>query len=269
MTPEIANSFFMHIAEGVEAELQKSGYSLIICNTSENTRTESKRIDLLSDQQVDGIILIPSTCMGDHFSVLKSRGIPTVLVDRLVTGFTTDAVLADNRQGSYAAAVRFFESGVKHIGYVGGTSDLTTARERWEGFCGAHADYGIPLDERAAKFGNFHVDSGYALAGEILSLKNAPSHLFIANYFMHVGVTRYLIESGIGRQRPVQTASFDSLELSPLLAFSAFTVTQPMHEMGAAAAGLLLDRISNGESATEFRTMRLKTTIVSRKTPEL
>ena len=197
LTPEIANDFFMYIAEGVEERLQAAGYSLIICNTAESSATEVKRIDLLSDQRVDGIIIIPAGNKGDHYAPLAERGIRTVIIDRLVSGFACDAVLVDNVGGSYAAAVRFFEAGVRRIGFIGGRQDLTTAQERWEGFKKAHLEYGIALDDNLVGFGDFHVDSGFSLAERLMALPNPPQHLFIANYFMHLGATRYLLQSGL------------------------------------------------------------------------
>ncbi len=263
LTPEIANDFFMHIAEGVEAELQKSGYSLLICNTSENHEKEQQQIDLMSDQRVEGIILIPSTSDGAHLNILRERSIPTVLIDRLVQGFSTDAVLTDNLQGSYSAAEHFFKAGIRRIAYIGGRSGLTTADERWKGFRHAHEDYNIPLDDRYIRFGDFHAESGYNLMSEILHQPDPPRHIFIANYFMHTGATRYLIESG--NTWNIQTAGYDSLELSPLLTYSAFSISQPMHQMGSLAARLVLDRISSLNSFKSPRVERLKTTLLDNR----
>ena len=243
LTPEIANDFFMYIAEGVEERLQAEGYSLIICNTAEKAEIEEKRIDLLSDQRVDGVIIIPAGNTGAHYAALSERDIPAVVVDRMVGGFDCDAVLVDNIGGSYSAALRFFEAGVRRIGFIGGRQDLTTAQERWEGFRRAHEDHHIKIDPELVCFGDFHVDSGYELAGRMMALSDPPRHLFIANYFMHVGATRYLLQSGTGTVRGIQTAGFDSMDLVPLLGFSAFTLSQPMREMGQTAAELLLRRI--------------------------
>ena len=262
LTPEIANDFFMYIAEGVEERLQAEGYSLIICNTAESIETEEKRIDLLSDQRVDGVIIIPAGNHGAHYAPLKARGIRAVIVDRLVSDFACDAVLVDNVGGAYAAALRFFEAGITRIGFIGGRQDLTTAQERWEGFRRAHIDQGYPIDERLICFGDFHVDSGYELAQRLMSLPDPPTHLFIANYFMHVGATRYLLQSGLGKDLKVQTAGFDSMDLVPLLGFSAFTLAQPMREIGHTAAELLLKRIRS-QTDEPPRTKRLATRIIA------
>lgn len=261
LTPEIANDFFMYIAEGVEERLQAEGYSLIICNTAESSETEIRRIDLLSDQRVDGVIIIPAGNNGAHYAPLTERGIRTVIIDRLVSGFDCDAVLVDNVGGSYNAAVRFFEAGIRRIGFIGGRQDLTTAQERWQGFQRAHDDHGIDLEENLVCFGDFHVDSGYTLAKRLMALHNPPQHLFIANYFMHVGATRYLLQSGLGTERGIQTAGFDSMDLVPLLGFSAFTLAQPMREMGRTAAELLLKRIRKQYDGPPL-TKRLPTEII-------
>ena len=258
LTPEIANDFFMHIAEGVEEGLQRKGYSLIICNTAEDAHVETRRIDLLSEQRIAGLIIIPSGRTGDHFRVLDERKIPAVVVDRLVEGFDCDGVLVDNVDGSFRAARRLFEAGVRRIGFIGGRPDLTTARERWEGFCRAHREFHIPLDESLVRFGDFHIDSGFHLTRELISLPHPPRHLFIANYFMHLGATRYLLESGTGSSLHIQTAGFDDMDLVPLLDFSSFTISQPMRQMGSTAAELLLARLE-GTATGPARIERLAT----------
>ncbi len=272
LTPEIANDFFMYIAEGVEERLQAEGYSLIICNTAENSATEEKRIDLLSDQRVDGVIIIPAGNNGAHYSPLTDRGIRTVIIDRLVSGFACDAVLVDNVGGTeydgHNQQTAPQASQRRRIGFIGGRQDLTTAQERWEGFKKAHDDYGIAVDEDLVAFGDFHVDSGFTLTERLMGLPDPPQHLFIANYFMHVGATRYLLQSGLGAERAIQTAGFDSMDLVPLLGFSAFTLAQPMREMGRAAAELLLKRIRKEYDGPPV-TKRLPTEIIPHKTLSL
>ena len=51
------------------------------------------------------------------------------------------------------------------------------------------------------------------------------------------------------------------MDLIPLMGFSAFTISQPMKEMGTAAAELLLSRIE-GKNSAPPALKRLKTGII-------
>jgi len=261
ISPELSNDFFMGIAKGVEDELRKQGYSIIICNSNESAEEEEDRIKLLYEKCVDGVIIIPATGEGKHYKQLKDVNVPVVLADRLVDNFDTDAVLVDNINGSYAAIEYLINQGQRRIGFIGGDLRITPARERFEGYKRALADYRIPLEPSIVKFGNFHVRDGYCLMEELMKIDNPPSYIFISNYYMHVGATKYLIEQGNSLKHSVAIASFDDMELSSILGFCKIRVGQPMMEIGSKAAQLLLARINHEESPFP-QIIRLKTRLI-------
>ena len=266
--PELTNNFFMQVAKGVEDELKNAGYSLIICNSGENPEEETARLQLLMEQCVDGIILIPATRAGAHFAPVREAGIPVVLVDRTVDDFPTDAVLVDNVNGSYAATEALLARGHRRIAYIGGDRELTNARERDEGYRRALADYHISCEEVIIRYGDFHVGSGYTLMKELMEMSEPPNAVFIANYFMVLGAIRYLLGEGMKRHRdgqgprePVTLANFDNLEYLSVFGGSEIVVEQPMQALGQQAAQLMLSRVA-GDVASFPRLIRLKTKLL-------
>ncbi|MBI9107883.1 MAG: LacI family DNA-binding transcriptional regulator [Spirochaetales bacterium] len=262
LVPELVNDFFMTVAQGVEDELHNSGYGMIICNANENRRDEEDRINLLIEQCVDGVIIIPASSEGRHFNKLRRAGIPVVMVDRLVEGFEADAVLADNVNGAYSAVAHLISSGCRRFGFIGGSLELSNFSERFEGFKRALTDYNIPVEEPIIKFGDVHVESGYDLMEELMNQDNPPQNIFIANYFLHVGATKYLLNNRETASSEIRIAGFDDMALSSILGFSSVTVSQPMREMGRRAAALLLRRI-NTKTPAPCQLIRLKTSLVT------
>lgn len=261
LVPEFRNDFFMGIAQGVEQTLKASQLSLMICNANESAEEEADRISLLLDKRIDGIIIIPSTDSGLHYARIREAGVPVVLVDRIVNGFEADSVLVDNVNGTYRAIERALAAGVRRIGFLGGDQRLTSARERYEGYRQVLKDHGVPRDPALERFGDFHSASGYALMAELAGLLSPPEVVFISNYFMHVGATRYLIERQPEAAPMPWIISFDDLELSFALGFSRILVRQPTLELGRRAAGLLLDRMVR-KDAGPARIVRLDTEVV-------
>lgn len=259
--PELTNDFFMSIAKGVEDELKQHGYSMIVCNSNESIQEEGNRIALLCEKCVDGIISIPVSNEGEHYRQLKDHNIPIVLADRMLDDFTADAVLVDNINGSYAVIEYLINQGHRRIGFIGGDMRITSARERYEGYRRAHEDYCIPIEEGIVKFGDFHVQSGYHLMKELMEMEASPEYVFVSNYFMHSGATKYILENREKSDRSVFIAGFDHVELSSILGISSISIRQPMMEIGSKAANLLLSRINNEELVFP-QIIRIKTTMV-------
>lgn len=262
LAPEIANEFFMRVAQGVELTLRENGYNMIVCGASESVEMEEERIAFLLEKHVDGLIMIPSTSRGAHLQrLLGNETIPAVLVDRLVEGYTSDAVLVDNATGTYRAIHHLLKRGHTSFGFIGGDLQLTPARERYDGFLSALADFGVVVPERNLRFGDFHVESGYQLLGELLEQPSPPESIFISNYFMHIGAVRYVVEHRDKLTPNLFIASFDDMELSSVTGIPSLTIAQPVSEIGHEAAQLLLDRI-NTTATGEPRVKRLSTQLV-------
>jgi LacI family transcriptional regulator len=261
ITTEMTNDFFMSVAEGVERELHENGYSLLICSSNESVEGEKDRIRLMLEKCVDGIIIIASSNQGSHFNSFAQHGIPAVLIDRLVDDFTSDAVLADNSDGSYRAIEYLIGRGIRRIGFIGGDMRLTPARERYEGYKKALKDHNIPEEEKIIKFGDFHIQSGYDIMKEIIENDPELSNVFISNYYMHLGAMKYLQENRSDLKRGITIASFDDMYISSILGYSCVRVRQPVLEMGTKATDLLLSRIRN-EDIPYPMILRLKTELI-------
>jgi LacI family transcriptional regulator len=261
LAPEFLNEFFMGIAQGVESRLRADNFSLVICSSSERPDEEKARLATLLNQGVDGLIVIPSGASGAHFELAPARGIPLVFVDRTVGDFSSDAVLVDNINGTYQAIEVLLLRGYTRIGFLGGDQRLTSARERYDGYRRALDDYRVPLDESLVRFGDFHTASGFQLMKELMETSDPPSWVFVSNYFMHVGATRFLMENRDKLPLLPSIVSFDEMELSFSLGYCRMIVRQPIREIGTRAAEFLLSRIS-GEFAGPARLARLKTELV-------
>ncbi|MDC7234924.1 MAG: LacI family DNA-binding transcriptional regulator [Spirochaetales bacterium] len=256
VAPEFKNDFFMSIVTGIEETLKNRGYSVILCSSQESTAEEKERLKLLKEKNVDGTIIIPGSSSGKHFRLMGET--PVVLVDRLVRDFRSDAVLSDNFQGSYDAVRSAVDKGAARFGFLGGDMDLTSARERYDGFMQACGDTGTAIDRNLILFGDYHEDSGYELMKKLMESPEPPGYIFISNYFMHLGAARYLLEAG--RDFPgLHIISFDDLPLASFFPCISIIIAQPMVAIGSKAAELLLDRIKGDKG--EVQTVRLPTSM--------
>jgi LacI family transcriptional regulator len=136
------------------------------------------------------------------------------------------------------------------MGFIGGSLDVSTARERFEGWSRAMRDAGLPLEEEFISFAGLHVASGYEAMRAMRKKPEAPDAWFLVNAYVHVGATNYLVsEESPSRTAGVAFAAFDEMAYAPLLRFCRWSLSQPVSEMGALAARILLKRIGGDLSS--------------------
>ena len=253
----------MNIAVKADETLFKNGYSLLICGTNNDVKCEKKRIEILKESGVDGVIIVPTTSSSVNYDLLQQAGIPVVIVDRFVENFSADMVMVDNINGAYSAIEFLIDKGASRIGFIGGLKTLSNAQERFKGYERALLDYKIQPDRKIIKYGDFTEASGYSLAKELLEIDHPPEYLFVSNFYMHIGVIRYLSErEENGQASIVYTASFDDIQFPLLSKYVSVTVRQPIDDIGDAAAKLILDRIKNKSTENGYVVKRLKTKLV-------
>src|SRR5439155_20702458 len=84
--PDITNPHFAAMASAIEIACDAAGYTLMLCNTSDDAAKELRLLRLMRTQRVDGIILVPSGASEDAATVRQAIAAPTVIVDRTIDG---------------------------------------------------------------------------------------------------------------------------------------------------------------------------------------
>lgn len=265
VVPELDNIFFMRVARGVEDLLGERGYSMIVVNTRESRLRENSAVELLLEKQVDGIIIVPSERDGSHLTICTQASIPIVLVDRLVQGFESDAVLVDNQDATYRAIRDLIAQGHRSFGFIGGDRSIFTAEERYQGFLHALQDARIVVEERNIRFGDYHMESGFVLMRQLMEQPQPPHTVMVANYFMHLGVVRYVSTNRAAIPQDLFIASFDNMEFSSASGVAGLSIAQPIDEIGRRAAEILMQRI-NGDTTDWPQITRLPTTVITHDT---
>jgi LacI family transcriptional regulator len=261
IAPDLAGDFFMYIAESLDRELASSGYSLVVCSSHDSPEEEAKRLRHLAERLVDGVVIVPATDSGAHFSFLKEFGIPVVFADRSVSDFEADSVLVENEEGAFEATLALIRDGFKRIGFIGGRPELSNFKERFAGYRRALESEGLPLEEEFVRFGPATLPFGYHAMEDLLKRPNAPEAWFLVNAFTHVGATNYLMSEGSAAGQRIALSAFDEMPYSPLLRFCRYSVQQPIAELGKTAARLILGRIIENDGSPP-RTVRLKTRLI-------
>jgi len=261
---DITNPFFTTVARGVEDAASEAGYTVTYCNTDENEVKQQKNLDLLIQQQVDGILLVPAYSSADAIQYIQNHNTPVVILDRRILDAKADSVRCDSEKGAYELVRLLLELGHRHIAMLGGPKGASTADDRLSGYRRAMAEAGLHDVTHWVQFGSFNQASGYKMAMKAISSTTPPTAIFAANNFIAIGAMKALQNCGLSVPEDVALVGFDDLPPA-LVTFPFLTVaSQPAYEMAQKATHLLLSRIE-GNGPDDIREIILPTELIVRR----
>ena len=130
--PDIENPFFTSLARGVEDSARAAGFSVVLCNTDEDTEKEAHYLRIAVLENMAGVIIAAASDRSD-LGPLLARSRAVVAVDRGPHGFDIDAVMVDNRTGGRLATRALIDHGCRRIACITGPADVETAQRRRRG----------------------------------------------------------------------------------------------------------------------------------------
>jgi LacI family transcriptional regulator len=143
--PEITNSFFSQVIDGIETVARKQGYHVLIHLTHEDHEREVNLVRLLTDGRVDGVLMSVSGSAkkNDHINALKSRNIPVVLFDRIADDVKTLKIITNDYHCGFMAGKLLAKSGCKRISSLSFLTDSSVDYKRRAGVEDAAREYGL------------------------------------------------------------------------------------------------------------------------------
>lgn len=260
---DIQNQFFTSLVRAVEDVAYQNKYAIILCNTDEDSDKEKLLVELMLSERVAGVIITPTREYDCPINILHEMKVPVVCVDRRVLDCETDTVISDNIESSFKLVNHLIENGHKQIGAIFGPSNITSFRERLEGYKRAFSVSGLPIVSHFIKQGTPKVAEGYSLANKLLNAAQTPSAIYAGNNLMALGAIHAIKDKGLSIPDDISLVSFDDQEWTRLMSPKITVATQPTYEMGKKAAELLMQRIENYQ--VDIKHITLESEIIIRE----
>ncbi|WP_027346063.1 LacI family DNA-binding transcriptional regulator [Hamadaea tsunoensis] len=254
-----AEPFFAAILRGISNALSDTQLQLWLAmaqSPAERHRVEQH----LTDQHVDGVLLLSLHYADPLPNMLESRGLPTVISPRPADGegYFVDV---DNVGGGRIATEHLISSGRRTIATIAGPPDLAPGVDRLAGYEQALHNAKLPVRDELIARGDFSEASGYAEMQALLERVPGIDAVFAASDVMAAGALRALREAGRVVPRDVAIVGFEDSVVARQTDPQLTSVFQPVEEMGRQMARMLVDLI-RGEQPP--KTVLLDTHLVHR-----
>lgn len=266
---DIGNPFFTAVARGVEDVAQTAGFSVLLCNSDEDSHKELRYLDIARRSMVAGVLLSPNAG-GSDVTALQKANIPVVAIDRALDE-AIDSVFVDSSEGARSATEHLLEQGWRRPACITGPRGADTAERRARGFREAMARAGSHQPDAMIRYADYRVTGGRAATADLLDSSTPPDALFVANSEMVIGAIEEIRSRGIGLGTDIGLVGFDDTPWAPFVEPPLTVVDQPAYNIGAEATRLLLQRVNRAPgNATKptsdvARMVLLRTTLIVRE----
>ncbi|UFJ41804.1 LacI family transcriptional regulator [Brevibacillus humidisoli] len=255
--PDISNPFFPELARGVEDVAQRSGFTVILCNSDDQGPKEKLYIEVLKKKYIDGIIFASNTLVQEDIEQMKRDNLPLVVLDRASSHEAYSVVRSKNFEGAKMAVKHLLEIGCSKVAHLYGPQELITAKDRLRGYEDVAKHFGW-FSPSLMIPGYFRIDGGMAAVEELLSRHPDVDGIFAGNDLMALGALKGLKRRGIKVPEQIAICGFDGISLTEIAEPELTTVAQPIYEMGELAASILIQKIETAAAVSELFELDVK-----------
>ncbi|MEH7483371.1 LacI family DNA-binding transcriptional regulator [Neobacillus drentensis] len=261
--PDITNPFFSSFCMELEKYAQKKGYTIFLCNSMNDSKMESIYLKVLSERQVEGIIMMGGrinkslTDAEDAAEVEEvMKKIPILMVNGEMDGVDCFKVKSDELLGMKMIVEHLVEMGHKKIGLLGGMQGITSTDIKVEGFRQNLVDNGLVYHPEWHIYSGFSVGSGQKAMNMLLENKVLPTAIICMNDIIASGA---LVACNQQQINPKKFAfvGYDDSFIADILTPSLTSINHDYEKLGRVA----LDLIINAKNEQEVPKVTKEVTI--------
>jgi LacI family transcriptional regulator len=237
LTTLFTDPFFSHLLSGIAQTCNSKGYYLMLSLFNGPAGPEEMYRRVIGGGHLDGVVVASTRLDDPLIGHLMEDDVPFVMVGRYPEE-RVRYVDIDNVGAARIAVDHLARLGHSRIGTITGPLNGCSGADRLEGYRQALEAHRLPVDDSLIVEGDFTEESGMAAARRLLSV--GVTAIFAASDIMAVGALKVIREAGLRVPQDVALVGFDDMPIAAALQPALTTVRQPVEQMGAMAADLLL-----------------------------
>jgi DNA-binding LacI/PurR family transcriptional regulator len=245
LVPNLSDLYSTQVLAGAEEYLIEQGYFYLTASHRHKAALVEEYPRLLMERSVEGFLLIDTVL--EH-----SWNLPVVAVagHRQIEGVTN--VVLNQKMGAELALRHLHRLGHRKIAFMRGGSHSSDAEERWACLMTVAKDLQLEVPPEMTvqmQMVGSAPAIGFRPATELLDRGVDFTVLVCYNDVSAMGAIRAFMDRGIRVPEDVSVVGFDDIQGAVFHNPSLTTIRQPLTQMGATAARVLLERIRGKKSA--------------------
>ncbi|WP_162525332.1 LacI family DNA-binding transcriptional regulator [Rariglobus hedericola] len=260
----IGSDYFGEIVRGVQSVLMDTEWDISLFDIRARTFEDGAKLQQLHrTRKVDGLLVIAPNAHEAFLETFSSMRLPLVVVGKRVDHRGVCCVSCDDYQGIESMCEHLHGLGHRRIAFVGGPAGFSVAHAREQAFLDFCARKRLSKKSRPLWRGDYSFKSGCDAGLALLQTEERPTAIIAANDAMAHGLIEATRELRLTVPRDVSIGGFDDLPSSENIHPALTTVHQPVFEMAAHGARLLVEAL-NKQVRPEGRSL-LKVRLIVRQ----
>ena len=212
-------------------------------------------LHLTQQIRVRGLIFVGSKI--DHrASSVRDLDLPMVFttVDASAASFRrASSVAIDDKAMGRSVAEMLLRLGHRRISVFGANPIAgDSLSNRFQGFCDAFTDAGLPFDHNLYQEIRFSLQAGYDEATDLLSAHPDITAIFAMSDTVALGAIRAIRDLGKSIPQDISVVGFDGIDLTRFTVPRLTTVEQPVDEIARRSVLLLLDMLEKDSAPSHI-----------------
>lgn len=247
IVPSVSNFFYDSFISAVEEECRKSGYTLLILQSGDDSTSEQESIKLCRQNRVAGVFacLTSGTKDIDQYRKLKNTGVPVIFFDKVPDSNEEVKVCMADAASAIIAANTIIEKKKKKLLALFGNTGLSITKKREKAFLEITGS-NIPATV-------YHVNnSEEAKQATVEGLKQQPDTVFCMSDEILTGAMKAILEAGLSVPRDIAVIAISNGFIPKLYHPDITYVETSGYKLGKLAFTTMMENIAGDDSAKEL-----------------
>ncbi|SDE02611.1 LacI family DNA-binding transcriptional regulator [Streptomyces prasinopilosus] len=247
---ELESVWAMELIRGVEGVAKENRATVALTESGTRHTPAPEWLPGVLQRRPLGVVLVFSALPEDIKRQLRAAAIPLVVIDPAGDPAPdVPSVGSANWAGGLAATRHLTDLGHERVAIITGPEDMLCSLARLDGYRSAMTMAGLETGPRLTRFGDFHVQSGFEHAMDLLNGTDRPTAIFAGSDLQALGVLEAARIRGLRVPEDLSVVGYDDVPLAQWSSPPLTTVHQPLRRMAEEAARMLLRPDAPGTAA--------------------
>ncbi|GAB2499430.1 arabinose utilization transcriptional regulator AraR [Alkalibacterium psychrotolerans] len=254
ITTYLSDYIFPSIIRGIEEELSKHDYSLMLSSTRNNVENEKRSLESMIEQNVDGLIVEPtkSNLMNpnlNYYLSLAESKTPLVMLNASYEELDLPVVALNDQESGKMATEHLIDKGHTNIGIITKSDDLQ-GKNRLKGYLKALYDAKMTFsNDFILRYDTEAKEDLPALIHIMLETKDIPTAFVCYNDEVAVMLIKEMDKLNLKCPENISVVSHDDSLYSTVHPTVKLTsVKHPKEELGRQAARSIVEAVESGKA---------------------